>query len=116
MATQLEDTYDVSGAEVFLSVTVGDGQFGSSRIIVDGNKSYTGQNIIRYSLGEGGTLTNKLVRVVTVVTDTNPSTNKMDVTHVLEGGPNVRTFPLSTEVESEGDSVIFDAKFHFRKV
>lgn len=116
MAIVSENTYDVGEQEVFLAVKVGEGQFGGSRVILDGKTLYTGQGIEHLSLGSGGSLAGKILRVVTVVTDTNPSTNNMIVTHMFEGGAEAASFPLSSTVSSEGESVVFDAKFTFNKV
>ena len=116
MATTLNTSYNVKDANVSLTIIIGDGQFGSSAVLLDSEKKTNGHNITNYPLGSGSSLDGKTLRIVTIVSDTNPSTTNMDVTYQFKGGVADQNFSLSYAVASQGDALTFDASFVFHKV
>ena len=104
--------YQVSTGEVSLTVEIGDAQVGGSAVFVGGQQVGTGL-ISDLDLGSGPELRNKSVRIKTVVSDINDLTNKTSVTYKLAGGAAPMETSVFSEVEDDGDSMVFSARFDF---
>ena len=104
------DTYAVSEDDVFLTVDIGDAQLGGSSVFANGEPK--GKGIIsNINLGSGNELRGGIVVVKTVVADVNDMTNNTSVTYVFTGGLSPKTKPAFSQVDNDGDSMIFSATF-----
>ncbi len=63
----------------------------------------------RTKIGVGGKI--QKVQIRADVTDVNPHSNRMIVAYLLEGGPDPLLRSQSFEVEENGDTATFRAKF-----
>jgi hypothetical protein len=106
-----EKAYDVKKKDVFLSLLVGDGQFGRSDVFLDDTKIIraTG-DITGLRLGNGAELDGKTLKIHTLGVDVNTDTNRLDVSYELRGGDGVLEFTASDKVASEFGSIMFSTK------
>lgn len=111
----IQEKYRVMDGPIGLAVVVGNAQFGLIDVRFQGSSTPLEQksNSVMLDLGQGGNLVGKTLMVRTVVSDVNPSTNRMIVTHVLSGGPENEVFTMRGEVEQENDFLLFRAEFTF---
>lgn len=112
MSVKFERDYLVSDGAVFLSVSIGDKQIGTSVVTLSGAILRMG-DIKDLKIGEGPALDGKVCSVKTVVTDVNDSTNMTSVTYHLVGGKKDEQFVLESEVKKDGDSIIYRTKITF---
>ena len=106
---ELNEEYNVGGGEVRISVIIGEGQDGRSRVYLDGNRIHDSSNLWRAFVGSDVEGYELMVR--TVITDVNSRTNRVATTYVLEGGADEERWELLDEVDEEGEDVYFRAKF-----
>jgi hypothetical protein len=111
----MQKRYPVMDGPIGLSVVVGNAQFGLIDVRFQGSQTPLDRrsNSVTVDLGQGGDLIGKTLMVRTVVSDVNPSTNRMIVTHVLSGGPENEVFTMRGEVQQENDFLLFRAEFTF---
>jgi hypothetical protein len=108
----LNKTYKVRNSNVFLSLIIGEGQFGTSDVFVDNKRILrTSGSFGKLRLGKGSELAGKDLLVRTVVNDTVAQTNRMAVSYKLSGGSGPGDFVAKGKVGNEGDSLIFEATF-----
>lgn len=107
------DNYPVgSGAgEIRLALTIGEGQFGTSRIKLNGSVLATGSGPLAIKVGRRSEVKGQLLFVRTVVNDVNSVTNRMSVTYRLTGGVEPLKTVVKGAVTVEGDILVFDANF-----
>lgn len=98
--------------DVTLKITIGERQFGRSRVALDGAAPRTG-GFKELALGKGRDLAGKTLTVETTVSDLNAETNAMTVEYRLEGGASTLTTPLAGTAAQEGDLLDFRATFRF---
>lgn len=110
---RLNRTYAVGRAPVVLRIVVGGGQFGSSVIRLDGQEIASGA-IAMLLIGDGNDVRGSKLAVATTVTDVQRGTNRTSVTYELSGGPAADTHPLNADVDRDGGSVLYLAKFTFQ--
>jgi hypothetical protein len=110
----IEKAYKVGSAKVFLSLVIGEGQFGRSDVRLGT------QRLLRASgpigdlfIGKGGDIVGQTLRIRSKVDDTVSATNRMSVTYKLTGGTADKEFVSRGEVERDGANLIFEAKFSF---
>jgi hypothetical protein len=103
-------TYTVGQNEVFLTVSIGDAQIGGSIVLI-GSKAIGRNQIEKLSLGDGADLKGKSVKIKTTVADVNDQSNRTSVTYKFSGGPNPLNTEVTSEVDNDGDSMVFNAKF-----
>lgn len=105
------ETHKVGEGDVLLTVLIGNAQVGGSAVVA-GGKTIGEGNIKQLKLGTGSELRNFNVRIKTAVADINDLTNKTSVTYKLEEGGHT-TFEKSynSEVENDGDSMVFTITF-----
>jgi hypothetical protein len=95
--------------EYRLTITIGDGQLGSSSFRkVDG--SYITGDVVNESLGMGPALLNQSILISTMVTDVNPDTNWTSIT-ILINNEVKGVFPA--EAERNNDTVFYDTTLKF---
>jgi hypothetical protein len=107
---RLNRTYTVGRDPVVLRTIVGDGQFGSSVVALDGVEIASGA-IAMLQIGPGKDVKGKTLSVKTTVTDVMRSSNHTSMTYELSGGPSTDTHPAEAEVRKDGDSVLYLARF-----
>jgi hypothetical protein len=113
MVVRLDQSYVVDGKkEVTLNATVGQGQKGHTEMFLDG-KLLPCKAEQACRLGTGNSLAGKKLRIVSVVTDTNPMTNATSVTYDLGGGKEDRSYVLAFTVAKERETVDYVATFKF---
>jgi hypothetical protein len=101
-------TYTVGTGTLQLVVTIGEGQFGSTLVIV-GDKMFDQARQFDADIGLGSELKGKTLEIFSVVTDTNLQTNRTSVTYQLTGGPVPWKQTLMFTVDNERDSVQYVA-------
>ena len=104
--------YKVAGGKVFVNVAIGDGQIGDSVVFIDDDPIIMGA-VNNLELGLGQELVGKILRVKTVATDAVDETNLTSVTWRLSGGAIPYLEGRQKEVENEGDSAVYRARFAF---
>lgn len=110
---RLNRTYTVRKAPVILRIVVGDGQFGSSVVRLDGEEIASGA-IAMLLVGDGAGLRGSKVAVATTVTDVQRNTNRTSMTYELSGGPTTDVHPVDANVDQDGGSVLYVARFTFQ--
>ena len=96
--------------EVFLTIRIGDAQIGGSVVLLNGREVGSNQ-ITDLNLGKGSDLKGSKVKIKTTVADINDQTNRTSVTYIFEGGPHPLRTDVTSEVENDGDSMVFNARF-----
>jgi len=109
MAVSLETTYHVDSGDILLTIAIGDGQLGSSRVSLDGKRVAKGDAIKNLLLGKGSKLVGKTITIKSVVTDVNDQTNHTSILYSLRGGAAPADYELKATVMEEGDSIIYRA-------
>lgn len=110
MAVSLDKEYIIGDGEVLLTVFIDEGQFGTSKVDVDGTEIKRG-DIQKLKIGTKGNLTE--MKVKTIVTDVNDKTNKMNVIYTINDEAHSDTFSLKSSVQEEGDSEVFKLNIKF---
>lgn len=113
-APPLERDFAVNSDEVVtLTTIVGSGQFGTIRVLLDGNTIAGGQNQLHQNFGPGRTVRAKTLQVLSVVQDVNPMTNRTEVTHTLTSGTTSQSFHQEFIATRDFGVVFYVATFHF---
>jgi len=103
-----EKRYEVRNAKVFLSLVVGEGQFGRSDVFVGAQKVIrTSGSFDELLLGEGQDLIGKDVVIRTLAVDVNAQSNRMHLTYQITGGPSSLEFESKGEVTNQGGTLTF---------
>lgn len=105
--------YKVGDGQVRLTVTIGEGQFGSSTVVV-GDTVFDHERRFDRDIGVGPALIGKKLIIVSVVTDTHPQTNRTSMTYQLRGGPTKSEHTSEFTVEEDNDSVMYVAEIDFQ--
>ena len=103
--------YVVRNKNVFLSLTIGEGQFGTSDVFLDDDRVLRASGPLKVLLGNGSDIVDKTVIVRSVVNDVSSATNKMSVSYRLTGGAAAAEFIARGNVVNAGDLLIFEATF-----
>lgn len=103
------ETYQTGTGSIHLTVTIGEGQFGSSRVrlndvIVDRMRHTFDGNV-----GTAAECRGKKLTIVSVVTDVRPQTNRTSVTYELTGGAGTFKKTLA-EIVSTDETIIYAMK------
>ncbi len=110
MATQeviLAGNYNAGGQDISLTITIGDAQMGVSAIYLD---SYDNDPVIVHQETKKleGSGKSKIIKIKTVVTDTNDQTNHTSVTYMISGGADgSKEISAQKTVVDNGDSVLY---------
>jgi hypothetical protein len=106
--------YIVRKRDVFLAVTVGDGQQGLSSVLLDNKEILrTSPPFSKFLIGSGPDLSGKTLTIRTVVNDVVATTNRMSVTYTLSGGPSSAKFSSKGTVARDNDFLSFEANVTF---
>jgi len=105
-------TYQVAAGDVLLSLSIGEGQFGTSDVFVGGTKVIrTSGPIGSLRVGSGPAIKGKKLLVRSVVTDVSTMTNKMSVSYRLTGGKAQKAVVAKGGVTAQGASLTFETSF-----
>jgi len=105
----VDRTYTVDTEDVFLSVTVGEGQFGLSDVRLGTQKLVRATGPITVRIGHGPDIAGQKLVVMSVVNDVNTHTNRMSVSYRLTGGKTSDAFVANGTVANEGGVLVFQA-------
>jgi hypothetical protein len=106
------DTFKVGKADVFLSLAIGEGQFGTSDVSIAGSQLLRSSGSIgRLRLGPGPDIKGKNLKVKSVVSDVSTMTDKMSVTYQLSGGQSSKSLTAKGKVDKAGKMLIFETTF-----
>jgi hypothetical protein len=105
--------YQTAAGTVLLTVVVGEGQDGLSRVTLDGAELAMSETIQQLEIGEGPELIGKKLKVTTSVTARNPNSRRTIVTYTLEGGAAQRSHPSRGPDTALNVTVDFVARFEF---
>ena len=106
-----DDSYQVSTQDVFLSLSIGEGQFGTTDISVGGTQIIRASGPIgNLRLGSGPNIQGKNLLVTSLVSDVSTMTNKMSVSYRLNGGTAQKALVAKGAVTGQGDALIFETK------
>jgi hypothetical protein len=107
--------FKVTDADVVLTVTIGEGQLGSSFVFREGVLLVKGGVVIgSLNLGSGADLIGKDVTVDSIVNDISTHTNRMSVRYVVENGGKKKGQLATHEVENEGAICRFVSTLSFK--
>jgi hypothetical protein len=110
----LQKDYAVRRRDVFLSVTIGEGQQGRSSILLDDKEVLrTSPPIGRFLVGAGMDLVGRTLTIRTVANDVVAATNRLSVTYRLTGGLAAAEFTSRGKVDQDNEFLIFEAVFSF---
>jgi hypothetical protein len=107
--------FKVTDDDVVLTITIGEGQLGTSFVFRDGVLLVKGGVVIgSLNLGAGADLVGKEVTVDSIVNDISAHTNRMSVRYVVENDGKKKSQLATHEVESEGAICRFVSTLSFR--
>jgi hypothetical protein len=95
---------------VTLRLLMGEGQLGTSLVRL-GDRDLASGAIAMVLVGKGPEVAGQQLRVATTVTDVQRFTNRTSVRYLLTGGTEEAEFEASGDVDSEGGSIHYVAKF-----
>lgn len=105
----VNETYPAGSGVVTLSVEIGNGHKGRSKILLDDAEVARGSGLVTAQLGSG--LAGREVVVITVVNQTNRDSMETCVDYRFSGGPAPRTFTAAQTVSTRGEGVDYEATF-----
>src|SRR5262245_26111100 len=103
-------SYQTCTTDVLLDIVIGDAQIGSSVVSLEGVKVASGQ-VAALNLGKGSEIAGKTVKIKSVVTDVNNSSNKTSITYRFSCGGDAHSFQSKAEVDDDGDAIVYRAEF-----
>jgi hypothetical protein len=107
---RLKHTYRVGAGEVTLRLIVGEGQVGTSLVRL-GERDLASGAVAMVFVGTGPEVAGQQLSVATTVTDVQRFTNRTSVRYLLSGGPEDAAFEASADVDAEGGSIHYVARF-----
>ena len=102
-------SYVTGGNSVFLTITFGNAQMGTSRLLVGPELRGLG-NFVRFELRD---MRGRTLSIKTTVADINNQTDNVDAGYLIEGGPAPLAFVLEAVAEVNGASVDFNVDVDF---
>ena len=105
----VDRTYAVDTQDVFLSLTIGEGQFGVSDVRLGSQTLVRASGPINVRVGKGTDIAGQTLVVTSVINDVNTHTNRMSVSYRLTGGKAPAAFVGSGDCPSEGGVLVFQA-------
>ena len=108
--------FTVTDDDVFLTVTIGEGQLGTSFVFRDNVLLVKGGVVIgSLNLGAGTELAGSEVSVDSIVNDVSTHTKTMSVRYVIENGGKLRAELATHEVDREGAVCRFVSALSFTR-
>jgi hypothetical protein len=110
MPITVDKKYEVrDNPDVFLSMTVGEGQFGRSDIFLDSKKLIrTSGSIKDFLIGKGKDVRGKELLIRTLGVDVNAQSNRMAMTYKMKGGQSNLDFESTGKVANNGGTLLFE--------
>lgn len=106
---KVADAYQVGAADVVLSLSIGEGQIGTSDVSLGGNPLLRATGSIGHlRIGSGPAVKGKKLLVKSVVNDVSSMTNKMSVTYRLTGGKGTKVLTTKGSVNKAGAMLVFE--------
>jgi hypothetical protein len=97
--------------DIRLALTIGEGQFGTSRVRLDGSELATGSGPMSVKVGRRSDVKGTRLFVRSIINDVNSLTNRISVTYRLTGGTTGRKTTAKGRAAKQGDVVVFEASF-----
>ena len=107
----LQGQYTVGSTDVFLAITIGEGQHGTSIVLLGATRIAAGSGSLHVKVGDGDDIKGKVVTVRSAVNDVIAATNRMSVTYRFAGGQGSGTFIAEGICPDEGGLLFFEATF-----
>jgi hypothetical protein len=111
-SVRFETEYRVADGDVHVTVRIGDGQFGTS-VMMLADQTFGPGDVNDVVLGAGPDLSGLELRVKSIVTDINDMTNRTSIAYDLTGGEAPATHVLVATVDEEGGSVVYRTRIRF---
>lgn len=111
-SVKFETSYDVGAGDVRLTVVVGNMQFGTSAVSLNGVPLAVG-DVNGLRIPADGGLAGRDLFVKSIVTDINDMSDRTSLRYVLTGGVADKQFDLEAAADQEGDSVVYRTTIHF---
>ncbi len=105
--------YTVRKADVTLSITVGEGQVGSTSVLRDGKPVASAGGILVLNLGPGANLVDSTVSISTLAQDVLAETNRVTVSYALSGGEKQDPSVSKAVVDNDFDFCRFTTTVSF---
>ena len=104
--------YEVKNADINLTIVIGKGQPGSSRVRLGDDVVGDGE-VKDLLIGNGDNIKNKILKITTVVDDFQINTNETCVEYLLTGGKESKKYYLEATVDVDGDRVNYFTEIKF---
>ena len=111
----IDRTYTVGTRDVFLSLLIGEGQFGTSDVLLDDKQLVRASGPIKLLVGRGPDVDGSTLLVRSIVNDVSTQTNRMSITYRFTGGKSSEEFIARGRSDDEGGLLIFEATFTFKR-
>jgi hypothetical protein len=109
----IED-YKIGEGEIFLSLRIGEGQTGTTEVLLGTRPILTvSGDIGNLFIGKGPDVAGRKLQVRSIINDVMAQHNRMSVTYELRGGTRARKFEADGEVATNGSLLRFRATFTF---
>jgi hypothetical protein len=105
----LNETYEAGSGPVTLTVEIGNGHKGRSKVLLNESQVARGSGTVTADLDNGPA--GRQVVVITVVNQTNPASMETCVDYRFSGGLQPRTFTARRAVNAPGEGVDYEATF-----
>lgn len=114
MAFDLEKELSVTGGNVLLTVKLGDGQHGTSSVVVAGIPVVAGSSIIDHDLGSGESLKGKSIVIVSTVHLLNEQSQHTTISYLLKNTAPTDPHVTTKVSPGNGQAVQHRAKFNIQ--
>ena len=113
-AVKTVEDYKVGDRDVFLSLSIGEGQTGTTEVFLGTKPLVTASGDFgNLLIGNGQDLIGKKLSVRSIVNDVMSHHNRMSVTYHFKGGTKARNFVADGEVATNGSLLRFRGTFTF---
>ena len=112
-SVKLVSEYKLKSSAVTLDIKTGQGQLGVHYAKIGNKILYKGEDLKGIKIGSASDLKNKKLRVVTVVSVLNQSSNKTSVTYSLKGGSKTTKWLVDEDVDTD-KAVLYVAEISFK--
>ena len=113
-AVKTIEDYKVAEGDVFLSLRIGEGQTGTTEVLLGTRPIVTvSGDIGNLFIGKGPDVAGKKLHVRSIINDVMSQHNRMSVTYELRGATRARNFEADGEVATNGSLLRFRGTFTF---
>jgi hypothetical protein len=112
-SVRFETDYRVADDDVRISIRIGDGQFGTSFLVL-GDRTFGPGDIEDVTLGAGPELAGLELKAKSIVTDVNDITNRTSISYEIAGGEAPASHVLVASVDEDGGSVVYRTRIRFQ--